>query len=108
MNYLKIKKNGDFQKLFKKGKRVFSPRLTLLYCPSDELRMGLAVSKKHGKAHTRNRIKRLCREAFRLNAPALTKNYAIIILPRVSESYSFAEINGSMKSCFNKINRCVN
>ena len=106
MNYLKIKKNNDFQRLFKRGKKVFSPYLTLLYYPSDRLCMGLAVSKKHGKAHTRNRIKRLCREAFRLNCGELEKSYCIIIIPKVAESYDFDSVSKGIKICIKKINRC--
>ena len=47
--------------------------------------MGVAVSKKHGKAHVRNRVKRLARAAFDANCTLLEKNYSIIILQNVAE-----------------------
>lgn len=106
MKYLKIKKNSDFQKLFRRGKKVFSPYLTLLYYPSASLSMGVAVSKKHGKAVVRNRVKRLAREAFRLNADAFEKNYSVIIVPKASENYRFSDFDKSLKSCIKKINLC--
>lgn len=104
MKYYRIKKNTDFQKLFKKGKKVFSPYLTLLYFPSDKLKMGVAVSKKHGKAVERNRIKRLLRAAFSDNCQSLTGNYSVILLPKVRESYSYREFADGLKLCFKKIN----
>ena len=107
MNYLRIKKNTDFQKIFNRGKRVFSPCITLLYFPSDTLSMGIAVSKKHGKANVRNRIKRLLRESFRKNCDCLEKNYSVIILPKVAESYSYSNFEKSLISCFKKVNACA-
>lgn len=96
MNYARLKKNSDFQKLFQKGKRCFSGSVTILYAPSKTTRMGVCVSKKHGKAHTRNRLKRLVREAFRAECPSFRGTYTFVILPKVSESYSYAEIRRSI------------
>lgn len=107
MKYLRIKKNTDFQKLFNKGKRVFSPCVTLLYFPAKTLSMGIAISKKHGKAHTRNRIKRLLREAFRNTCGALDGCYSVIILPKIAEAYSLKSFEKSLSSCFKKVNECA-
>ena len=106
MNYLKIKKNTDFQKLFKGGKRIFSPCITLIYFPSNKLRFAIALSKKHGKAVVRNRIKRLIRESFRLNCNLLNKNYSIIALPKVMEEYSFKNFEKSIQKAIKKLNQC--
>lgn len=91
MIYLRIKKNNDFTKLFQKGKKGFSSSLTVLYSPSKELRMGVCVGKKYGKAHQRNKIKRLLREAFRIHAGEIKGTYSFILLPKVKEEYSFRE-----------------
>lgn len=106
MKYLRIKKTAEFSKLFNRGNRVFSPTLTLIYFPSHTQRMGIAVSKKHGKAVERNRIKRLLREAFSKNLYLLEKNYSVIILPKVLESYSYKAFEKSIISCFKKVNAC--
>ena len=89
MKYLRIKKQGDFQRLFQKGKRAFSPSLTLLYRPSDKTRMGISIGKKHGKSVQRNKVKRLLREAFRATMDEMKGTYSVILIPKVAEEYSF-------------------
>lgn len=66
----RIKKNEDFQKVFKKGKS-FANRQFVVYCLKQEeqveqeaFRIGLSVSKKVGNAVTRVRVKRYIRQAF--------------------------------------------
>ena len=63
----RIKKNEEFQKVFKKGKS-FANRQFVVYCLKKEdqasFRIGLSVGKKVGKAVTRNQIKRYIRQTF--------------------------------------------
>ena len=89
MQYYRLKKQADFQKIFDKGKRAFSPSMTLLYRKSEKLTFGISVGKRHGKAVQRNRIKRLIREAFRSQFPLLKNNYAFLFIPKVLEKYDF-------------------
>lgn len=71
------------------------------------MKMGIAVSKKHGKAHVRNRIKRLARAAFYKNSPALENSYSIIILPKVSKEYTYKGFENSLQLSFKKMNECA-
>ena len=89
MKYFRLKKQADFQKLFKTGKRAFSPSLTMIYRQAEKLTMGISVGKRHGKSVKRNRIKRLIREAFRAENNGLKKQYRFVFIPKVSEEYSF-------------------
>ena len=89
MKYLRLKKQADFQRLFQKGKRAFSPSLTAIYRPSNKMTMGISIGKKHGKSVKRNRIKRLVREAFREAQAEMTGTYSIVLIPKVSEEYSY-------------------
>ena len=63
----RIKKNEEFQKVFKKGKS-FANRQFVVYCLKKEdqiaFRIGLSVGKKVGKAVTRNQVKRYVRQTF--------------------------------------------
>lgn len=63
----RIKKNEEFQKVFKKGKS-FANRQFVVYCMRKDdqqaFRIGLSVSKKIGNAVTRNQIKRYIRQTF--------------------------------------------
>ena len=68
--------------------------------------MGVAVTKKHGKAVKRNRIKRLLRAAFAANANSFEKNYSVVLIPKVAEEYTFDGFDKAIKSCIRKINLC--
>lgn len=75
----------------------------MLYFPSGKLSMGVAVSKKHGKAVRRNRIKRLLRAVFSDNCGLLDKPYSCILVPKVKEEYTYKDFEKSIKICFRKI-----
>ncbi len=104
MRYARLKKNTDFQRLFRKGKKAYSKYLTVIYRPAaNKTVMGIAISKKHGKAVKRNRIKRLIRAAFSNNVERLNGCYSLIILPKICEEYSYADMEKSLISCFGRM-----
>ncbi len=100
--YTRLKKNNDFQKLFSRGKKSFSPALILLYMPAKQTMLGVCVSKKHGKSVTRNRIKRLLREAFRKVCPQIKGQYAFILLPKQAEEYTLAGFEKSLRTALKR------
>lgn len=75
---------GQIHNLFKSGSSVHSKALRMVYL--EGLESGGAVSyispKSLGKAHTRNRARRLLREAFVLSETCVDKNIGIAIIAR--------------------------
>ena len=62
----RLKKRAAFAYVYRKGEKASARDLLLLSAKSKEgLKIGLSVSKKVGNAVTRNRVKRLLREAVR-------------------------------------------
>lgn len=92
----RLKRKSDFDKLFSKGKKVYSRSLTMLYFPSEDFKIGYSVSKKHGNAVKRNRIKRLLRATAREAFKDLKKNYRIVIMPKVRDEYLYEKFVSEM------------
>lgn len=104
MKYYRLKKQSDFQKLFQKGKRAFSPSLTMLYRPAEKMTMGISIGKRHGKSVQRNRIKRLIREAFRAVQGDMKGKYSIVFVPKVQEKYAFEIFKRNLQCMIKKDN----
>ena len=98
----RLKKEKDFNLVFNKGKRLYSKCLTVVYFPSNSLKAGFAVSKKHGKSVKRNRIKRLLRESFRSFMPSFRQNFFFVFIPKVSENLSLDLVKSEMEYILNK------
>ena len=94
----RLKRNSDFEKIFSVGKRSFSKSMTVLYMPSKNLKIGYSVSKKHGNAVTRNRIKRLLRAAVRQEIGKIVGNYHIVLVPKKREEYSYNVFLSDLKN----------
>lgn len=79
----RIKKSKDFDYIIKQ-KKSFANRQFVIYYNKTEnnnVRLGISVSKKLGKAHIRNKLKRYVRECINKRKNIL-KNYDLIIIIR--------------------------
>ncbi len=95
---LRIKSRVEISRLFDAGQRLVDKRLTLLVAPAPTpvSRLAVAVSKRHGNAVKRNRVKRLCREAFRLMRPELPAGCDYVMIPRPGREPSLAGLMESL------------
>ena len=96
MNILHLKKNIEFQNVYKNGKS-FANRCFVMYVIKNELsenRLGISVSKKVGNSVVRHRITRLVREVMRLKGQVFNSGLDIVVTARtgaVGIKYSDAE-----------------
>ena len=108
----KLKSKKNIEQLFNEGKAITAYPLKLIYLKTEFedgsiIKTGVSVSKRlHKTAVSRNRIKRLLREAYRLNKPLFFNNssasYAFMILYLSKDGTTFDKVNDSMKMLFKK------
>lgn len=98
----RLKKQKDFDIVFNKGQRIYTNTLTLIYLKSNEFKFGISLSKKHGKANVRNRIKRLIRASVREIIKNGVNPYYIVVLPKIKETYVFKNIFEDIKYSLKK------
>jgi ribonuclease P protein component len=96
----RIKKNAEFQEIFKKGKSVAN-RQFVVYSfkrnDNENFKFGLSVSKKVGNSVTRNQIKRYLRQTLLELSDHIHKNVEFIIIARKpAATMDFTEIKSSM------------
>jgi ribonuclease P protein component len=84
----RILKRSQFQQLSVVGYRIHSRFFIAVFQPAKTVfsRLGVTVTKKVGGAVTRNRIKRLVREFFRLNRGTLCGCYDLNIIAKKEAS----------------------
>ena len=78
-----LKLNHIFRRLYHTS--GFADGLLVLYARKNrtgENRVGITVSKKLGKAHVRNRIRRRIREVYRLNEEKFQPGWDIVVVAR--------------------------
>ena len=80
----RLKKRKEFNYLYNNGTAKHTKNITLVYNPTKYrmIKIGFSVSKKVGKAHLRNLIKRRLREIVRLFVPVLKDNFNVVLIAK--------------------------
>lgn len=81
-----LRRKSDFQKIHRFGKSYANRYLVMYVFTASGLedRVGFAAGKKLGNAVTRNRVKRLMRECYRLNQFKIKEGYTAAGWPQGS------------------------
>jgi len=102
----RILKRSEFVELSKTGRKI-QTEYFIAYCSHGlhgRSRLGVTVTKKVGGAVTRNRIKRLVREFFRLKRHSLSAHWDInIIAKKQAADISFEQTMKSLQNIFDRV-----
>ena len=100
----RLQKNRAFQYVYHKGRSAACRDLVMLFAPGRELKVGFSVSKKVGKAVTRNKVKRRLRECFRPHLGDVKNGlYVIVARPSAAEA-TFQSLEKSVRYLLKKQN----
>ncbi|MEO1997759.1 MAG: ribonuclease P protein component [Planctomycetaceae bacterium] len=103
----RMRQSADFTRAYGEKARA-GDRFLLVFAARNGMhhpRLGLSVSKKHGNAVRRSRIKRLLREAFRLSQFDLPSGFDLILIPRMDAGATRGDYQKSLKRLAWKIVR---
>jgi len=101
----RLSANGQFNYVYRRGKRVSSKDLSLLYISHRQKQVGFSVSKKVGVAVVRNRTKRRLRECVRPLLPQMKKGYYVFVArPSIAQA-DFDQIKNQVHALLKKLDR---
>src|SRR3954470_5392600 len=103
----RIRKQAEFDRVYQA--RVYAAdEVLIVNGQANQLshpRLGLSVSRKVGNAVTRNRWKRLIREAFRLSRDELPKGLDLVVRPQKRAIAEFHAISRSLAALAGRIGK---
>ena len=98
-NSQSLKKNADFQNVYRSGKS-FANKYLVMYVKENDLginRIGISVSKKVGNSVVRHRVKRLILESYRLHEDMFNSSLDMVIIARsTAKDKSYKEISSAV------------
>ena len=94
-----LKKNKDFQVVYKRGKS-YGNKYLVMYLLANDLgknRVGISVSKKVGNSIVRHHLTRLIRESYRLQEDSFQCGYDLVVIARTAaKDKAFREVESAL------------
>ncbi|WP_138160429.1 ribonuclease P protein component [Peptoniphilus catoniae] len=93
-----LKKNIDFQRVYKKRNINGNRHITVFYRKNDlpTKRVGFTITKKIGNAVVRNKLKRRLREIYKSNFDLLKDGYDyVFVMKKSAVDLSYQDLNNS-------------
>lgn len=102
----RIRRRGEFQRVFDAGRRAHGRYLTIIAAPAlgPDSRLGIVASKKLGGAVVRNRAKRLIRQVFRTEIAPDRPSDLVIIPKYAALQIVIAELSTDYKATLRRLN----
>ncbi|WP_373649312.1 ribonuclease P protein component [Schlesneria sp. DSM 10557] len=102
-----LRAKADFERVYALKCKAADGVLLLFAARSSSpvTRIGLSVSRKHGGAIVRNRLKRLLREAFRLKQFEIPQGVDLIAIPLAKEKASLEAYQHSLVNVSRRLQR---
>ena len=102
-----LRSKSDFERVYALKNKAADGVLLVFAARNDGpvTRIGLSVSKKHGGAIVRNRLKRLLREAFRLTQHQIPASLDLIVIPLAKEKASLVAYQESLVKATRRLMR---
>ncbi|MCM1290159.1 MAG: ribonuclease P protein component [Corallococcus sp.] len=100
----RLKKNYQYNYVYKHAESVADKLLVMLYCKSNgrQTKVGFSVGKKYGHAVERNKIRRKLKAAAETLMPQVKDGYNIIFVPRLRENYDYWQILDGMQKLLHR------
>jgi ribonuclease P protein component len=94
----RIRSGADYERIYAARISARAPGLLVFAVRNGTVgtRFGLSVSRKNGGAVIRNRLKRLLREAFRLEQHALPTGLDLVLIPQTGPEPSLANYRSGL------------
>lgn len=101
----RLRRQQDFDRVYDRRTRVGDRHLLVFGSPNglSHARFGLSVSRKHGNAVKRFRLKRLLREAFRLEQAAIPPGIDLVLIPRTGSTATLGDFRRSLVEAASRI-----
>ena len=94
-----LKKNRDFQNVYRRGKSYGNKYLVMYLLPNqtESNRIGISVSKKVGNSIVRHHLTRLIRESYRLYEENFQCGYDMVVVARTAaKDRTYHEIESAL------------